>query len=584
MTSAGSTAATSGPSNVPSTAPATPLLAASVDRPYDQLQALPRPVWLPTLVCAVGSREQRLQHAQAWLAALQVAALPPPEAHFGDHEALAPLRHVVGELGLPALAQGVPTLGEQVLRTVLWHLDRLADLQPRLSRDAAIAQVTAEFVTAWRLDTAGLEDDWQLLRELAAGEQLSWGELTGQLRSRPWAEARRAAERLQQLPALVELLQRLGRSQPRVASPPRRAPQAHPSSARQPLRAQETRIAGAPGELTGVRFGASLERMLPAEAALLRHPVGRRLWRARHAEGRLLAYDTEAVLVDWKPDPTAPSPAAATAAQAQSLAQGPLLLCLDTSGSMRGAPELIAKAVVIAAVRSAQASGRACRLVAFGGPGELVQRDLTGPGGLQAVLDLMGQAFDGGTDIQSPIERAIESVHEAAWCSADVLIVSDGEFGCVASTLLRMDEARGRFGLAVHGVLVGDRETLGMLEVCDHIHWVRHWRRHGDEVEGRMRLESRLAQPVHSKSLTALYFPGALSARAARHYEGARPASTPAGAAGAGLAAGLDGLVASARSLAGTDAAGDRSAADGDAPPSAVRSPGLLEPPTAGKP
>ncbi len=504
-----------------------------MDRPYDRLQALPRPVWLPTLVCAVGNREQRLAHAQAWLAALQRGSLPPPDAHFGDSEATAPLRKVVGDLGLPSLAQGVPALGEQVLRTVLWHLDRLTDLQPRLSREAAIELVTIEFTKAWRLDTAGIEDDWLLLRELAVGEQLSWGELTGQLRSRPWAEARRAAERLQQLPELVELLQRLGRSQPRAALPPRRAPQLEPGSDRQPLRAQETRIAGAPGELTGVRFGASLERMLPAEASLLRHPVGRRLWRARHAEGRLLAYDTEAVLVDWKPAPAAPRQATATTAQVQALAHGPMVLCLDTSGSMRGAPELIAKAVVIAAVRSAQASGRGCRLVAFGGPGELVQRDLTGPGGLQAVLDLMGQAFDGGTDIQSPIERAIETVHAAAWCSADLLIVSDGEFGCVDSTLQRLDEARSQLGLAVHGVLVGDRETLGMLEVCDHIHWVRDWRRHGGETTGQTRLESRLAQPVHSKSLTALYFPGALSARAARHHDSITPAATVAG----GLAA-----------------------------------------------
>jgi uncharacterized protein with von Willebrand factor type A (vWA) domain len=460
--------------------------------------------------------------------------LPAADADFGASDASAPLRRAVGELGLPALALGVPALGEQVLRTVLWHLDRLNDLQPRLSRDAAIAQVTAEFVAAWRLDTAGLEDDWQLLRELAAGEQLSWGELTGQLRSRPWAEARRAARRLQQLPALVELLQRLGRSRQHALTPPRRAPQLQAASGRLPLRAQETRIAGAPGELTGVRFGASLERMLPAEAALLRHPVGRRLWRARHAEGRLLAYDTEAVLVDWKPDPAAPRQDAVATEQHQPLAQGPMLLCLDTSGSMRGAPELIAKAVVIAAVRSAQASGRACRLVAFGGPGELLQRDLTGAGGLQAVLDVMGQAFDGGTDIQSPIERAIESVHDAAWCSADLLIVSDGEFGCVASTLQRLDEARSQLGLVVHGVLVGDRETLGLLEVCDHIHWVRDWRRHGDDSAGPLRPESRLAKPVHSKSLTALYFPGALSERAARHHPGTTVGTAVAGSLAAG--------------------------------------------------
>ncbi len=503
------------------------------DRPYDQLQTLPRTVWLPTLVCAVGTREARLAHSQAWLTALQAGNLPPAQADFGDAAACGTLRQVVGELALPGQARGVAALAEQVLRTLLWHLDRLNDLQPRLSRAEAIDQITAEFRSAWRQDSAGTEADWQLLRELAAGDNLSWGELTGHLRSRPWAEARRAADRLQQLPVLAELLQRLGRSQPRPATPPRRAPQLQTAGARQPLCAQETRIAGAPGELTSVRFAASLERMLPAEASLLRHPMGRRLWRARRAEGRLLAYDTEAVLVDWKPDPQATLQAAAAPAPPEALAHGPMVLCLDTSGSMRGAPEQIAKAVVIAAVRSAQAVGRSCRLIAFGGPGELLQRDLTGPGGLQAVLDIMGQAFDGGTDLQSPIERAIETVHEAAWCSADLLIVSDGEFGCVPATLQRLDDARRERGLAVHGVLVGDRETLGLLEVCDHIHWVRDWRRHGDDASEGQRPESRLAQPVHSKSLTALYFPNALSPRAARHHDRAAPSPTLTG----GLAA-----------------------------------------------
>jgi hypothetical protein len=53
-----------------------------------------------------------------------------------------------------------------------------------------------------------------------------------------------------------------------------------------------------------------------------------------------------------------------------------------------------------------------------------------------------------------------------------------------------------------------------MLEVCDEIHWVRDWRRHGED--GDTRIETRLALPVHSKSLTALYFPNALSPRAAK--------------------------------------------------------------------
>ena len=478
------------------------------DAPYDRLQALPRAVWLPTLTAAVGQRERRLDDVRAWLAALGAGTLPGTGADFGDAHAAVALRRVVGALNLPGFTRATPALAEQVLRTMLWHLDRAVDLEPRLSRDAAIAQVAQEFEQSWQLELHGLEADLALLRDLCGGAHLPWGELRGRLRSRAWHEARRAAERLATLPELTALLQRLGRREfsPRADRAP--APQA--ASQRVPLRAVRTRLPGAPGEITGIRFDSRIEHMLPSEAILLRHPIGKRLWRARQAEGRLLAHDTEALVIDWRPDPTGRvDDNAGVVPPSRALERGPFVLCLDTSGSMAGAPENIAKAVAIAALREAHASGRACKLLAFGGPDELIERDL---GDLTATLDLMAQAFDGGTDVQTPIERAIDCMHDAAWQGADLLIVSDGEFGCVRATLDKLDRARDQLGLHVQGVLVGDRETMGLLEVCDAIHWVRDWRRHAGGSA-----DAHATSPVHSKSLTALYFPNALSPQASRH-------------------------------------------------------------------
>jgi uncharacterized protein with von Willebrand factor type A (vWA) domain len=488
------------------------------DQPYDRLQALPRGVWLGSLVTSAGTPARRLDDAPTWLAALQRGELPPAAADFGDAAASAPLRLAVGELGLPGLARATPPLAEQVLRTVLWHLDRLVDLQPRLSREAATARAASDFRAEWQDQTQGLDDELTLLLGLGDFAHLRWDMLQGQLRSRPWAAARRAAEWLRQLPALAELVRQLGRHEREPASPP--APAADPApgvSPPQPLRAVQTRLPDAPGEITGVRFSARPERMLASEAVMLTHPLLKKLWRARHAEARLLSWETEAVLTDWRPDPHAALRAPAPPPAQEPLARGPIILCLDTSGSMRGAPENIAKAVTIAALRAAHAEQRGCLLVAFGGPGEIVEHELgRGESGLHALMALMDQGFDGGTDIQGPIERAIERVHEARWRSADLLIVSDGEFGCVPHTLDRLDAARERFGLRVQGVLVGDRETLGLLEVCDAIHWVRDWRRFADAAEGG---DGRGYSPVHSKSLTAMYFPNALSGRAARHHK-----------------------------------------------------------------
>jgi uncharacterized protein with von Willebrand factor type A (vWA) domain len=482
--------------------------------PWHHAAALPRALWLPAYTCSEGTAELRLQHLRAWLDALRCGELPPQHAHFGVPDAAAALRGVAGELDLPALARGIPAIGEQVLRTLLWHLDRIADLQGpgggATSRAEAIALTTADFRAAWQQQRVALEAQAAWLRQWADTATLQWDQLQGQLHRREWQVARRAAEQLQRLPELMALIRRLGRRE-RSAEPPRAAPpRAESGSQRVPLAPVHTVLAGAPGEITGIRFSASIEHMLAVEAVALRHPLLRRLWRARQAEGRLLAHDTAAEVIDWRPDPAATAHAPRPAPQAERQQRGPIVLCLDTSGSMRGAPEQIAKAVALAALQVARAEGRGCRLIAFGGPGEVVERDLHDD--LAAVLDLMGQAFDGGTDLQVPIERAMAAIDSGpGWHGADLLIVSDGEFGCRRATLEALDAARARRGLFVQGVLVGDRETMGLLEVCDQIHWVRDWRRfaEGDAASGY--------SPVHSKSLTALYFPQALSAQAARH-------------------------------------------------------------------
>jgi uncharacterized protein with von Willebrand factor type A (vWA) domain len=220
------------------------------------------------------------------------------------------------------------------------------------------------------------------------------------------------------------------------------------------------------------------------------------------------------VLFDRRPDPLAAAQTAEASIPPRPLEHGPIIVALDTSGSMRGAPENLAKAIVLEVFRVAQREHRACKLLAFGAPGELLERDLAPDrAGLDALFELLAQGFDGGTDVQAPIERAVGRVHEARWASADLVIVSDGEFGCTAATLAQLDAACEELGLRVQGILLGDRETLGLLDVCDDIFWVRDWRRYASDAASA---HADGFTPVHSKSLTAHYFPNALSERAAR--------------------------------------------------------------------
>jgi uncharacterized protein with von Willebrand factor type A (vWA) domain len=483
------------------------LSATRSDQPYQHLDALPRELWRWAVVCSSGSAAQRLPHLGGWQSALAAGALPDAALDFGDAEATQALRPLLGELALTELTRGSEPLTRQVLQSLLWHLDSLIDWPDGTPRAQAVAEMRDAFRDRWAVQRQGWDEVLALLQSLGDLAHLRWDTLQGQLGRREWQEAQRIGALLQRLPALVAFIDGVGRRVEQLLAPPAQRPRRDPlpdtdAAARQ---AQDDARRPEPAAVDGVRRSRNLARMTGGESLHLKHPVLRRLWRARFAEAQLFTYDDRAR--DQSTRPVAQPKQTPLRASSAALGKGPLIVCLDTSASMRGAPEQVAKACVLQALRSAHADRRPCRLLAFGGPDELLERDLAMDAeGLSALLDLMGQNFDGGTDVQTPMERAIATVLSAGWEEADLLIVSDGEFGVTHTALASLRDAKRQLGLRVHGVLIGDRETVGLAEVCDQLHWVREWRRYGSA-------SAHLADnfsPVHSRSLTAMYFPNAI--------------------------------------------------------------------------
>ncbi len=481
--------------------------ATRADRPYHLLDDLAREIWRWAIVCSGGTAEARLSHLSHWLGALKAGHLPGKNMDLGEPAATGAMREVIQDLELTQMSRGSDSMALQILQSMLWHLDGLIDRPAGQSREAAIVGMRALFHESWNLQRQGWEEALALLKSLGDTSHWRWDDLQGQLNRREWSEAQRIGEMLEKMPQLTHFINQVGRRQ--LASHQPKASASHslqhdaPPASHAPTEAEERRPE--PTAVDGVRLSRTIERMLGSETACLSHPVWRRLWRARFAEARLLAYDDRARLPSPLPQPW---PDGSNNERDQRFAgHGPMIICLDTSGSMQGAPENVAKACVLQALRIAHSSDRRCMLLAFGGPGELIQRELSrDAAGLDTLLDAMGQSFDGGTDVQTPIERAIAQTRSEGWQDADVLIVSDGEFGLTQEALESLRAAKATLALRVHGILIGDRETIGLIETCDHLHWVRDWRRYGAAgVAGAQGFS-----PVHARNLTALYFPNAI--------------------------------------------------------------------------
>ncbi len=212
--------------------------------------------------------------------------------------------------------------------------------------------------------------------------------------------------------------------------------------------------------------------MLPSEAALLTHPTLKLLWHARRTEHTLLSYRLEGT--EW-----VSSVLEQTEEKAKEVPRwerGPIIVCLDTSGSMAGVPEHVAKALTLEATRVAYQEKRACYLYAFSGPSDVAEHELSlSPKGLTQLMAFLSMSFHGGTDISAPITRALKRLQKEGWQRADVLMVSDGEFSVPASIREDVRKSKDDQGLRVHGVLIGNVESAGMKALADPVHRFMDW-------------------------------------------------------------------------------------------------------------
>jgi uncharacterized protein with von Willebrand factor type A (vWA) domain len=481
-----------------------PLLFERAEARLAVLDALPRSLWLGVLTNSQGRLAPRLEGLAQLRAAICAEELPPGSAWRWPPGPLAEgLEQTIEALQLLRYCAQRPDLTDTVLRSMLFHTDLVVDYIDRgAGEQAAIAMAVQAFADDWKERCGEIDELIDVFGDLP--KDTRWDLLRGMLASGGWQDVVRIRRLLDRLPELARIVRGLGRAQA--------AEDIDPSSrSNLPLmeqtsavhdRTRTVRIPELPGETRGIRRSDRVARMLPAEAILLGHPRLRLVWHARRAERTLLCYEDDDRLQEvvheqvsvWRSSPQ-PRPD-------RRLEMGPIIACVDTSGSMQGGAEAVAKATVLMAVRTAHAQKRACHVFAFSGPEEIVELKLSVDiEGIGALATFLGQTFRGGTDICGPLARSLDMLEDAELKLADLLIVSDGEFGATHELAERLDRCKSEQGLRVQGILIGDRETVGLLELANDIFWVRDWRRYGT---------SDADSPVHSKSLTAMYFPGAL--------------------------------------------------------------------------
>jgi Mg-chelatase subunit ChlD len=176
-------------------------------------------------------------------------------------------------------------------------------------------------------------------------------------------------------------------------------------------RVRATRSRRGPGCVVGIEQGADPARLLPVELAALapNAPPALKLdFARRFSERQLLQLKTRAE---------------------EPVGRGPIVLCLDQSGSMAGPLEVWSKALCLALLELAALEGRAFALIPFSDQAGTPW--VVGAGTKPSPAEILGQleAFrSGGTDFESPLGTALQVIEAnvGQLRHADVVFVTDG--------------------------------------------------------------------------------------------------------------------------------------------------------------
>lgn len=196
-------------------------------------------------------------------------------------------------------------------------------------------------------------------------------------------------------------------------------------------------------EVHGIHRSADLMCLLPNELINLDDETLENLFYARLLEQNLLTYEIQSTTLTNGEH-----------LEAQNKWTGPIVACLDTSASMSGVPMQKAKALLFAIAKILNNEKRHLYVLLFGSEGQIKEFQMHESQDLSGLLVFLDQGFDGGTNFETPLQRAIEIIKgEKDYTKADILMISDGDCSITPKFSKYLNKEKSELDLMIYSVL-----------------------------------------------------------------------------------------------------------------------------------
>ena len=230
------------------------------------------------------------------------------------------------------------------------------------------------------------------------------------------------------------------------------------------------------GEIQGLKYSNDIVASLPSEIAFLKNANTKKLFQLKFAQKQLLSFEFQNEQAEKKE----------TIKQEEVNIEkkdpkGPIIICVDTSGSMHGTPENIAKTVTFALTKIAINEERKCFIISFSTdietlevkPNENIEMtSVKDENYIQKLVKFLGMSFNGGTDAEPALKKAIQMLkgedEKAGYSNADVLMISDFVMANLSDDLSLSIEEEKNKNTSFYSLVIGNSGNKNTISCFDH--------------------------------------------------------------------------------------------------------------------
>jgi uncharacterized protein with von Willebrand factor type A (vWA) domain len=371
---------------------------------------------------------------------------------YGKSEALDKL--IKKEEEIDALTDRLDELDEMIEQKMLMkasqdEIDELQNEKDQISQEidslredaAFIAEDCDELVNSDGSDSIGEAVAIKMTDDIndanAEVQQVSqyveaWGLGTGHDVKVPFDMKRSVLEKIRNSPTLKEFTDLIGRYK-------------EAALVEQKRKSKEISI-----ELESIKTGKDFQDALPSEKMSLCNETTKKDFERKMTENQLLTYDKESHYQKHK---------------------GPIIICIDESGSMQGDKETWAKALAVGILEIAQNQKREFACIPYDSRVRKVieiKKDEINP---QKILEIAEEKASGGTDFESPLREASKLIDKSNFKQADIVFITDGDCGVSDRFIREFKKLKEDKDFKALGVLVdyGHSSNATLNDICDSV-------------------------------------------------------------------------------------------------------------------